>query len=60
MPTFGRLDAVAQNRAVFTDGTLAGAMYFMTPLSLEYVLEKLPPQLDAALEGRAPRRVIDG
>jgi iron complex transport system substrate-binding protein len=60
VPTFGQLDAVAQNRAVFTDGTLAGAMYFMTPLSLEYVLEKLPPQLDAALEGRAPQRVIDG
>jgi iron complex transport system substrate-binding protein len=36
VPTFGKLDAVAGHRAVFTDATLAGAMYFMTPLSLRY------------------------
>jgi iron complex transport system substrate-binding protein len=57
VPTFGKLDAVADRRAVFTDGTLAGAMYFMTPLSLLYVLEKLPPLLDKAVAGRAPQMV---
>jgi iron complex transport system substrate-binding protein len=59
VPTFGKLDAVAGKRAVFTDGTLAGARYFMTPLSLMYVLEKLPQQLAAALAGRAPQRMVD-
>jgi len=29
-PTFGRLKAVAEHRAVFTDGVLTGAAYFMT------------------------------
>jgi iron complex transport system substrate-binding protein len=57
VPTFGKLDAVANRRAVFTDGTLAGAMYFMTPLSLMYVLEKLPPLLDKAVAGRAPQKL---
>ena len=46
VPTFSKLDAVAGKRAVFSDGTLAGAMYFMTPLSLDYVLENLTPQLE--------------
>jgi iron complex transport system substrate-binding protein len=55
--TFGDLKAVADNRAVYTDGTLAGAMYFMTPTSLRYVLERLTPQLEAAAAGEAPRRV---
>jgi iron complex transport system substrate-binding protein len=57
VPTFEKLDAVADRRAVFTDGTLAGAIYFMTPLSLEYVLEKLPPMLERAVAGRAPQKV---
>jgi len=57
VPTFKTLDAVANRRAVYTSPTLAGAMYFMTPLSLEYVLDKLPPQLEKALAGEAPQRV---
>jgi iron complex transport system substrate-binding protein len=60
VPTFSKLDAVAGRRAVFTDPTLAGAMYFMTPLSLEYVLDKLPSQLEKALAGQAPQRVGAG
>jgi iron complex transport system substrate-binding protein len=52
VPTFMALDAVQGNRAVFTDGTLAGAIYFMTPLSLQYVLERLTPQLADAVVGR--------
>ena len=59
VPTFGKLAAVAENRAVYTDGTLAGALYFMTPLSLEYALDRLAPQLQAALDGKAPRKVVD-
>ena len=58
-PTFGLIDAVAGNRAVYTDGTLAGALYFMTPLSLEYALERLAPQLRDAVDGTAPRKVVD-
>lgn len=57
IPTFMRMESVAGNRAVFTDGTLAGAIYFMTPLSLEYVAERLPPQLARAVAGRAPRAI---
>lgn len=57
VPTFGKMDAVADKRAVYTDGTLAGAIYFMTPPSLEYVLEQLTPQLDAAVDGEAPQQV---
>jgi iron complex transport system substrate-binding protein len=55
---FPRIPAVAENRAVYTDATLSGAMYFVTPLSLPYVLERLVPQLEAALDGRAPRRMV--
>ena len=59
VPTFDKLAAVSQRRAVYTDGTLAGATYFDTPLSLLYVLDHLTPQLVAAVEGRAPQRVLD-
>jgi iron complex transport system substrate-binding protein len=55
---FPRIPGVAGNRAVYTDATLTGAMYFVTPLSLPYVLKRLVPQLDAALDGRAPRTIV--
>ena len=58
VPTFPKLGAVADHRAVFTDGTLAGAIYFMTPASLEYVLRRLPPALSRAVAGKAPRRLM--
>jgi iron complex transport system substrate-binding protein len=57
IPTFRALDAVQGHHAVFTDATLSGAMYFMTPLSLPYVLDHLTPQLAAAVAGRAPWRM---
>jgi iron complex transport system substrate-binding protein len=57
VPTFNELDAVADKRAVYTDGTLAGAIYFMTPLSLDYVLEHLTPQLEKAVAGEQPQKV---
>jgi iron complex transport system substrate-binding protein len=58
VPTFGKLKAVAEHRSVYTDGTLAGALYFMSPLSLPYTLEHLVPQLVAAVAGKAPRKVV--
>jgi iron complex transport system substrate-binding protein len=59
VPTFDHLGAVKEHRAVYTDATLAGALYFMTPLSLEYALDRLAPQLQSALDGKAPRRMVD-
>ena len=53
--TIGSLPAVKENRSVYTDGTLAGAVYFDTPLSRAYVLEKLTPMLEQAAAGEAPR-----
>jgi len=53
--TIGQLTAVAENRSVYTDETLAGAIYFDTPLSLEYALDRLVPLLDLAARGQAPR-----
>ncbi len=53
--TVGSLPAVKENRAVYTDGTLAGAVYFDTPLSRAYVLDKLTPMLEQAAAGEAPR-----
>ncbi len=57
VPTFNRLPAVADHRSVYTDGTLAGAIYFMTPLSLRYALDRLTPQLQAAVAGKAPQAI---
>jgi iron complex transport system substrate-binding protein len=53
--TIGSLPAVKENRSVYTDGTLAGAIYFDTPLSLTYTLERLAPMLEQATSGTAPR-----
>ena len=49
--TISTLPAVAENRAVYTDETLAGAIYFDTPLSLEYALDRLTPMLELAARG---------
>jgi hypothetical protein len=35
-----------------------GALYFISPLSLPYVLERLTRQLEAAVAGRAPKKVL--
>ncbi|MGA8258309.1 MAG: ABC transporter substrate-binding protein, partial [Nocardioides sp.] len=52
--TVADLPAVKEQRSVYTDGTLAGAVYFLTPLSLEYVLENLTPMLEKAVASEAP------
>ncbi|REK73993.1 iron-siderophore ABC transporter substrate-binding protein [Aeromicrobium endophyticum] len=57
MPTFGTLKAVQDKRAVYTDGTVAGALYFITPKSLMYALDKLTPQLERAVKGESPQKV---
>ena len=41
-----------------TDGTLAGALSFVSPLSREYALDRIAPQLQAAVDGEAPREVM--
>jgi iron complex transport system substrate-binding protein len=51
---------VTEHRSVYTDGTLAGAIYFTSPLSLPYVLDHLTPQLEAAVAGEAPQRSAEG
>ncbi|MFC7495845.1 MULTISPECIES: iron-siderophore ABC transporter substrate-binding protein [unclassified Nocardioides] len=53
--TIDTLPAVTENRTVYADGTLAGALYFLTPLSLEYALDRLTPMLEQAVDGEAPR-----
>ena len=58
VPTFEKLGAVRDGRVVYTDGTLAGALYFTTPLSLMYTLDRLVPALEAAVEGGAPREMM--
>ena len=55
---FRRIPGVARHHAVYTDATLSAAMYFVSPLSLPYVLDRLVPQLEAAVDGRAPRRMV--
>ena len=55
--TMENLPAVKEHRAVFTDATLAGAIYFLTPLSQKYVLEHLVPRLEDAVEAKSPRSV---
>jgi len=53
--TVSNLGAVTGHRAVFTDTVLAGAIYFLTPLSQKYVVEHLVPRLVDAVNGTAPQ-----
>lgn len=53
--TVSKLPAVAENRSVYTDEVLAGAIYFLTPLSQLYLIDRLTPMLEAAATGEAPR-----
>ncbi|MBE2318897.1 ABC transporter substrate-binding protein [Solirubrobacter sp. CPCC 204708] len=58
VPTFKFLEAVRGKRAVYTDATLSGAMYFLTPLAFDYILDKLTPALADAVAGRSPEAVV--
>ena len=53
-PLFKALDAVKEDRLVYTDGTTAGAIYFSSPLSLPYVLDQLVPALSTTMAGDGP------
>ena len=55
--TTSSLGAVTGGHAVFTDAELAGAIYFLTPLSQKYVLEHLVPRLESAVDGTAPQSI---
>lgn len=48
------LAAVQENRAIYTDEVLAGAISSGTPLARAYVLEKITPLLEQATAGQAP------
>jgi iron complex transport system substrate-binding protein len=50
-PLYRQLTPVREGHLVFTDGVLAGAIYFTTPLSLPYVLDNLVPLLEKAVAG---------
>jgi iron complex transport system substrate-binding protein len=53
--TISSLPAVKENRAVYTDEVMAGAVYFSTPLSLEYLLDRLTPMLEKAAASESPK-----
>lgn len=59
VPTFKKLKAVSENRSVYTDRILSGAIYFITPLSMPYLVDRLAPQLADAVAGKQPKRMID-
>ena len=51
VPGFANLTPVKAGRSVYTGGELAGAIYFASPLSLPYVVDKLVPMLATAMKG---------
>lgn len=50
VPGFSALTAVKAGRSLYTGGELAGAIYFASPLSLPFVVDKLVPMLAAAVK----------
>jgi hypothetical protein len=51
LSVYRSLRAVQNGNLVFTDGVLAGAIYFTSLLSLPYVLDELVPLLERAVTG---------
>jgi iron complex transport system substrate-binding protein len=51
IPTRPSLEAYAEGREIVTDALLGGAFSFGSPLSLEYLLEHLVPELALAVDG---------
>jgi len=45
---------VKAGKTVYTDATTAGAIYFTSPLSLPYLLDRLVPALETAVAGKGP------
>lgn len=50
-PVYQNLDAVKENKLVFTDGVTAGAIYFTSLLSLPYVIDQLSAAFASTLAG---------
>jgi iron complex transport system substrate-binding protein len=59
-PLYLALEEVREGRLVFTDGLLAGAIYFTSPLSLPFVLDHLVPALAGTLAGNGPAEAFAG
>jgi iron complex transport system substrate-binding protein len=57
-PVYRTLTAVQGGHQVFTDAELAGAIYFTSPLSLPYLLDRLVPMLDQAVAGNPGTRPV--
>ncbi|MFN3255259.1 MAG: iron-siderophore ABC transporter substrate-binding protein [Ilumatobacter sp.] len=51
LPTRPSLTAVQEGREIFADLELTGAFSHGSPLSLEYALERLVPEIEAAADG---------
>lgn len=50
---YRNLRLFTENRSIWIeDETLSAAIWFQTPLSIEYVINKLPPRLAAAVENK--------
>jgi iron complex transport system substrate-binding protein len=58
MPMRDHLDAAAQGREVVADFLLSGAFSFATPLSLNYMLDRLVPLIEVAVDGD-PSTVVE-
>ncbi|WEK61418.1 MAG: iron-siderophore ABC transporter substrate-binding protein [Candidatus Microbacterium colombiense] len=58
-PFVTAIDAMKNDKVVYTDGTTAGAIYFTSPLSLPYVLKTLVPALADAVAGNGPAHTAE-
>lgn len=59
-PLYQALVPVQDGHLVFTDGVLAGAIYFTSPLSLPFVVEHLVPALASTMAGDGPAEATPG
>src|SRR5690606_22750836 len=55
--TMKSLEAVKENRTIYTDAVLAGGIYLLPPLSHNYQPEQLVPPLGPAVRGEYPRQI---
>ena len=51
LPTRQSLNAYAEGREIFADVELSGAFSHSSPLSLEFVLDRMIPEIEAAADG---------
>lgn len=56
-PLYNALQAVQDEKLVFTDGVTAGAIYFTSPLSLPFVLDQIVPAFASTLSGDGPAQI---